>query len=176
MLGQITNRQKKIHRPGTTIYSASKSFTSKFTTSLQTKLVSPDPAFRSSYTSKIEILHLMPGGVRTKMTPIEATSLSPLDGKAFLVTPAAFAKAVLGKVGLGEYYKSVYPCWRHELQMGVLTTFPEEGGSRAWVNGFLMRGVNGPRAGGWRRSTAGWKMADGKLVEPEKEGQLVDVE
>lgn len=110
------------------------------------------------------------------MTPIEATLLFLLDGKAFLVTPAAFAKAALGKIGLGEYYKSVYPCWRHELQMGVLTTFPEEGGSRAWVNGFLMRGVNGPRADGWKKLAAGWGMTDGKLVEPEKEVQLVDVE
>lgn len=110
------------------------------------------------------------------MTPIEATSLSPFDGKAFLVTPDAFAKAALGKIGLGQSYRSVYPCWRHELQMGVLTLFPEEGGSRAWVNGLLMRGINGPRADGWKKLVAGWKMADGKLVAPENEGKLVDVE
>lgn len=159
----------EMHRPGTPTYSASKSFTSKFTACLQTQLTSPDPAFRSNYSSNVEILHLMPGGVRTKMTPIEATSLSPFDGKIFLVTPAAFAKAALGKIGMGEYYRSVYPCWRHELQMGILTSFPEEGGSRAWVNAFLMRGVNGPRADGWKKLVAGWKMADGKLVEPEKD-------
>lgn len=117
----------------------------------------------------------MPGGVRTKMTPIEETSFSPFDGKAFLVTPAAFAKAVLGKIGLGENYRSVYPCWRHELQMGVLMAFPEDGGSRTWVNGLLMRGINGPRADVWKSLGAGWKMADGKLVEPEK-GKSVDVE
>lgn len=118
----------------------------------------------------------MPGGVRTKMTPIESTGFSPLDGKNFLVTPASFAKAVLAKVGLGDTYREVYPCWRHELQMGILTAFPEEGGSRAWVNALLMRGVDGPRAEGWKKLGAGWRMIDGRLVEPESGGKLIDVE
>lgn len=138
--------------------------------------MSPNPAFATRYTAKLEILSLMPGGVRTNMTPIETTSFSPLDGKNFLVTPAVFAKAALGKIGLGNTYREVYPCWRHELQMGILTAFPEEGGSRAWINVLMMRGVDGPRAEGWKKLRAGWSMVDGKLVEPDFEGKLVDVE
>lgn len=109
------------------------------------------------------------------MTPIDssARSFSLVDGKNYLVTPAAFARAALGKIGVGWTYSEVYPCWRHELQIGVLMAFPEEGGVRAWVNEVLMRGVNGPRAEGWGKMREGWKMVDGRLVEPV--GKLVDL-
>jgi hypothetical protein len=58
--------------------------------------------------------------------------------------------------------------------MGVLTAFPEEWGVRAWINRLLMKAVDGPRAEGWKRLGAGWKMVDGKLVGPETGGRKLD--
>ncbi|RPB14590.1 NAD(P)-binding protein [Morchella conica CCBAS932] len=162
--------------PGTPTYSASKAFTTKFNACLREQLASQEPIFRTDdiATKSVEIISIIPGGVRTAMTPIDHASYSPFDGRTFLVTPAAFARATLGKIGLGQYYREIYSCWRHEFQMGVLTAFPEEWGVRAWINRLLMKAVDGPRAEGWKRLGAGWKMVDGKLVGPDTGGRKLD--
>ncbi|PWW76335.1 NAD(P)-binding protein [Tuber magnatum] len=147
--------------PGTPTYSASKSYTHKFYACLQTQLSSPHPAFSTATTTpasspkQLEILPIIVGGVRTKMTPISE------DGNIFFLTPQAFARHALAKVGLG---REVYGYFWHEVQMWCITIWPEEGGMRGWVNGVMMRGVEKLRAEGWRRLSDGARMVDGKLV------------
>ncbi|CUS14017.1 unnamed protein product [Tuber aestivum] len=146
--------------PGTPTYSGSKSFTRKFYACLRTQLSSPHPAFAtpasSSPSTQLEILPILVGGVRTKMTPISE------DGNIFFLTPQAFARHALAKVGLG---REVYGYFWHEVQMWCITIWPEEGGMRGWVNKAMMRGVEKLRAEGWRRLSDGARMVDGRLVE-----------
>ncbi|KAG0640974.1 hypothetical protein HOY80DRAFT_1008737 [Tuber brumale] len=145
---------------GTPTYSASKSYTHKFYACLRTQLASPHPASRTTTSSassstELEILPIIVGGVRTKMTPISE------DGNIFLVTPQAFAQHALAKVGLG---REVYGYFWHEVQVWCITIWPEEGGMRGWVNRFMMRGVEKLRTEGWRRLSNGGRMVDGRMV------------
>ncbi|KAG0138313.1 hypothetical protein HOY82DRAFT_263340 [Tuber indicum] len=144
---------------GTPTYSASKSYTHKFYACLRAQLASPHPASStttsSASTAELEILPIIVGGVRTKMTPISD------DGNIFLVTPQVFAQHALAKVGLG---REVYGYFWHEVQVWCITIWPEEGGMRRWVNSFMMRGVEKLRTEGWRRLNNGGRMVDGRLV------------
>ncbi|RPA90378.1 hypothetical protein L873DRAFT_1795526 [Choiromyces venosus 120613-1] len=121
------------------------------------KLASPHPAFSAdgstnNPSTQLEILPIIVGGVRTKMTPISE------DGNIFFLKPQAFARYALAKVGLG---REVYGYFWHELQMWCITVWPEEGGMRGWVNGAIMRSVEKLRAEGWRKLNARARMVDG---------------